>query len=260
MTATHTKSSYHRQAPTTAETVLNYPESAQSLAKVFDATILAMASLAEPGDAGNHIVRIQHYVRALASKLKATPAYAELLTEQYLGTLFQAAPWHDIGNAGIPDRILLKPGALTEEELDIVKTHPVIGRNTIDQIRQAAGVDMAFLDTAREIAYSHQERWDGSGYPQGLAGDRIPLAARLMAIADAYDALTSRRVYREGAPHDAAVQQIFQQRAAHFDPDMVDALIEIQDEFLTIAQRYADTDGDLQKKIEYMVTAIAESP
>ena len=239
---------------------MNHPESAQNLGKVLDATILAMASLAEPGEAGNHLLRTQRYVRALARKLKTSPAFADLLSEEYIDTLFQAAPLHDIGNAGIPDRILLKPGALTVDELDIIKTHPVIGRNTIDQIRQNAGVEMAFLDVAREIVYSHQERWDGSGYPQGIAGDLIPQAARLMAIADAYDALTNRRVYREGVPHDVAVQQIFQQRAAHFDPDMVDALIEIQDEFLVIAQRYADTDGDLQKKIEYMVTAIAESP
>jgi len=239
---------------------LNHPESAQNLGKVLDATILAMAALAEPGEAGNHLLRTQHYARALAGKLKASPAYADLLSEEYIGALFQAVPLHDIGNAGIPDRILLKPGALSVDELDIIKTHPAIGRNTIDQIRQTAGVEMAFLDLAREIVYSHQERWDGSGYPQGLAGDRIPVAARLMAIADAYDALTNRRVYREGVPHDVAVQQIFQQRASHFDPDMVDAFIEVQDEFLAIAQRYADTEGDLQKKIEYMATAIAESP
>ena len=238
---------------------MNHPESAQSLGKVLDATILAMASLAEPGEAGNHILRTQHYVRALARKLKANPAYAGLLSEQTIDTLFRAAPWHDIGNAGVPDRILLKPGALTEEELDIVKTHPAIGRNTIDQIQQVAGVAMEFLATAREIAYSHQERWDGTGYPQGLVGERIPVAARLMAIADAYDALTNRRVYREGVPHDVAVQQIFHQRAAHFDPDMVDAFIEIQDEFLAIARRHADTDGDFQKKIDYMAKAIAEN-
>ncbi len=219
-----------------------------------------MASIAEPGEAGNHIARIQHYVRALACKLKASPAYATLMTDPYIDTLFRAAPWHDIGNAGVPDRILLKPGGLTAEELDIVKTHPAIGRNTIDQIRQAAGESTDFLDVAAQIAYGHQEHWDGTGYPQRLAGDLIPVPARLMAIADAYDALTNRRVYREGVPHDVAVQQIFQERAAHFDPDMVDAFIEIQDEFLAIAQTHADTDVDFQKKIDYMAKAIAESP
>ena len=239
---------------------MSHPESAQSVSKVLDATILAMASLAEPGEAGNHILRTQNYVRALAIKLKPLPAYATLMTDSYIATLFTAAPWHDIGNAAVPDRILLKPAALTDEELEVIKTHPLIGRNTIDQIQRTAGVETEFLTTAREIAYCHQERWDGSGYPRGLAGESIPVAARLMAIADAYDGLTTRRVYREGVPHDVAVQQIFQQRAAHFDPDMVDAFIEIQDEFQAIAQRYADNDADFQKKIDYLAKAIAESP
>lgn len=230
------------------------------LGKVFDATIVAMASLAEPGEAGNHIVRVQHYMRALAQKLKASPGYARPMSDRTISLLFRAAPWHDIGNSGVPDRILLKPGPLTDEEMDIVKTHPVVGRNVIDQIKQAAGVSTEFLDTAQEIAYSHQERWDGSGYPLGLVGEQIPVAARLMAIADAYDALTSHRVYREGVAHDKAVQQIFQERAADFDPDMVDAFIEIQDEFAQIARRYADTDVDFQKRIDYMAKAIAESP
>ena len=237
-----------------------YGGSLHDLGRVFDATIVAMATLAEPGEAGKHIVRVQHYVRALAQKLKASAAHARPMSERTISLLFRAAPWHDIGNSGIPDRILLKPGPLTDEELDIVKTHPAVGGHVIDQIKLAAGVSTEFLDTAREIAYSHQEHWDGSGYPQGLAGEQIPLAARLVAIADAYDALTSHRVYREGAPHDKAVQQIFQERAAHFDPEMVDAFIEIQHEFRAIAQRYADTDTDFQKRIDYMAKAIAESP
>ena len=239
---------------------MDHPESDQSLGKVLDATILVMASLAEPGEAGKHISRTQNYVRALALKLKTVPAFARLLSDQYIATLFMAAAWHDIGNAGVPDRILLKPGALTEDELDVVKAHPVIGRNTIDEIQHRAGVSTEFLTMAREIAYCHQERWDGSGYPQELAAESIPVAARLMAIADAYDALTSRRVYREGVPHDLAVQQIFQERASHFDPDMVDAFIEIQDEFQAIAQRYADTEVDFENKIDYMAKAIAETP
>lgn len=234
--------------------------SLQDLGKVFDATILAMAALAEPGEAGSHIVRVQHYVRVLAQKLKSSPGYARPLSDRMISLLFRASPWHDIGNSGVPDRILLKPGPLTDEELDIVKTHPVVGRNVIDQIKHTAGGSTEFLDIAREIAYSHQERWDGKGYPQGLAGEQIPLSARLLAIADAYDALTSHRVYREGAPHDKAVQQIFQQRAEQFDPDMVDAFIEIQDEFAAIAQRFADTDTDFQKRMDYMAKAIAESP
>ena len=232
----------------------------QDVARVFDATILAMAHLAEPGEAGNHIVRIQHYVRALALKLKASPAHGRSMSEHRIGLLFRASPLHDIGNAGVPDRILLKPGPLSPEEIEVIRTHPILGRDTIDQIRGSAGVSTEFLEVARDIIYSHQEHWDGTGYPQGLAGEAIPMAARIMAIADAYDALTSDRVYRAGVAHDKAVQQIFQERAAQFDPDMVDAFIEIQDEFAAIAERLADTDSDLQRKIDYMAKAIAESP
>ena len=232
----------------------------QDMARVFDATILAMAHLAEPGEAGNHIVRIQHYVRALAQKLKASPAYGRSMSEHRIGLLFRASPLHDIGNAGVPDRILLKPGPLSPEETEVIRTHPLLGRDTIDQIRGSAGVSTEFLEVARDIIYSHQEYWNGTGYPQGLAGEAIPMAARIMAIADAYDALTSDRVYRAGVAHDKAVQQIFQERAGQFDPDMVDAFIEIQDEFAAIAERFADTESDFQQKIDYMAKAIAESP
>jgi len=235
-------------------------DSMQDMARVFDATVLAMAHLAEPGEAGNHIVRTQHYVRALAHKLKVSPAHGRSLSEHSIGLLFRACPLHDIGNAGVPDRILLKPGPLSPEEMDIIRTHPVLGRDAIDQIRTIAGVSTEFLEMARDIAYCHQEHWDGTGYPQGLAGEAIPMAARVMAIADAYDALTSDRVYRAGVAHDKAVQLIFQERAAQFDPDMVDAFIEIQDEFAAIAERHADTDSDFQQKIDYMAKAIAESP
>jgi putative two-component system response regulator len=235
-------------------------ESLQDLIKVLDATVLAMAAMAEPGEAGNHILRIQHYVRALGHKLKTSAAHGRPLSERAISLFFRAVPLHDIGNAGVPDRILLKPGPLSEEELAVVRTHPAAGRRAIDQIKKSAGLSTEFLEAAREIAYSHHERWDGTGYPQRLSGDSIPVAARLLAIADAYDALTSDRVYRAGVPHDKAVQQIFQERAAHFDPEMVDAFIEIQDEFAAIAQRFADTEGDLQKKIDYMAKAIAESP
>jgi putative two-component system response regulator len=232
----------------------------QDMARVFDATILAMAHLAEPGEAGNHIVRIQHYVRTLAQKLKASPAYGRSMSEHRIGLLFRASPLHDIGNAGVPDRILLKPGPLSPEETEVIRTHPILGRDTIDQIRGSAGVSTEFLEVARDIIYSHQECWNGTGYPQGLAGEAIPMAARIMAIADAYDALTSDRVYRAGVAHDKAVQQIFQERAGQFDPDMVDAFIEIQDEFAAIAERFADTESDFQQKIDYMAKAIAESP
>lgn len=227
---------------------------------LLDSMALAMAGLAEPGEAGHHIRRIQLYVQALATQLRASAAYAKDWSDEVIDTMMRGAALHDIGNSAVPDRILLKPGTLSAEEIDVVRTHPVIGRDIIDQIRRDAGVDVPFLAFAGQIAYGHHERWDGKGYPQGLDGDNNPAPARLMAIADAYDALTSDRVYRAGVPHDKAVQLIFQERGSQFSPDMVDAFIEIQHAFKEIAQQHADSENDLQKKIEYMARAIAESP
>jgi putative two-component system response regulator len=223
-------------------------------------TILAMSMLAETRDmdTGNHIRRTQNYVRALAQHLQHHPRFAAQLDASAIAMLFKSAPLHDIGKVGIPDRILLKPGRLTPEEFAVMKTHTTIGYDAIVQAENALGGPVEYLRVAKEIALSHQEKWDGSGYPQGLAGEAIPLSARLMAVADVYDALISTRVYKPGMPHDRAVQVIFQGRGAHFDPDMVDALIEIQDEFAAIAARFADSDSVLQQKMEYMAQAIAE--
>jgi putative two-component system response regulator len=219
-----------------------------------DVTILAMASLAETrdSDTGNHIRRTQHYVKALAEKLKPNPRFTEFLTDNNINTLFKSAPLHDIGKVGIPDCILLKPGRFEPHEMEIMKTHTTLGRDAIQQAENALGIQVEFLTIAKEIALCHQEKWDGSGYPGGLAGDEIPISARLMAVADVYDALVSRRVYKEGMPHEKAVQIIIEGKGKHFDPDMVDAFIEIHQEFLAIAQRYADTDTDMQKKLDYL--------
>ena len=227
-----------------------------------DVTILAMTSLAETrdSDTGNHIRRIQHYVQALAQSLKDHPRFADQLGPQAISLLFKSAPLHDIGKFGIPDRILLKPSSLSPEEFDIMKTHTTLGFEAIEQAEKALGLQAPLLRTAKEIVLSHQEKWDGSGYPQGLKGDEIPMSARLMAVADVYDALISQRVYKAALPHDRAVQIVFQGRGSHFDPDMVDAFIGIQDEFEAIAQRFANSDSNLQKKMEYMANAIAEQP
>ncbi|MFM2276095.1 MAG: hypothetical protein RL211_1967 [Pseudomonadota bacterium] len=224
--------------------------------------IFALTSLAETrdSDTGNHILRTQNYVKCLALRLQAHPKFAPILTSQYIATLFKSVPLYDMGSIGIPDRILLKPGSLIAAEFDIMKTHTTLARDAINNAEKILGRGTSFIPVARELVYSHQEKWDGSGYPQGLTGEQIPVSARLMAIADVYDALISPRVYKESLAHDKAVQVIFQARASHFDPDMVDAFIEIQDEFHAIAQHYADTDADLQKKIEYMANAIAENP
>jgi putative two-component system response regulator len=219
-----------------------------------DVTILAMASLAETrdSDTGNHIRRTQHYVKSLAWKLSNHPRFSAFLTPTNIATLFKSAPLHDIGKVGIPDRILLKPGKLTGEEFEIMKTHTTLGRDAIAHAERDLGMDVAFLIIAKEIAYSHQEKWDGSGYPQGLAGDQIPISARLMAVADVYDALISRRVYKQPMPHAEAVKIIQKASGTHFDPDIVNAFLEIADNFDAIATSYSDSEEDIQKKVRYL--------
>ena len=215
-----------------------------------DVTILAMASLAETrdSDTGNHIRRTQYYVKALAEKLQTHPRFSTYLSDQIIAMLFKSAPLHDIGKVGIPDRILLKPGKFEPEEFEIMKTHAALGRDAIQSAEDQLGMKVEFLTMAKEIAYGHQEKWDGGGYPRGVAGDAIPISARLMAVADVYDALISRRVYKEGMSHEKAVQIIVASKGSHFDPDMVDAFMGLQDEFRAIAARFADSDQDMAKK------------
>ena len=219
-----------------------------------DVTILAMASMAETrdSDTGNHIRRTQRYVKALAWKLSTHPRFSAFLTVQNIGLLFKSAPLHDIGKVGIPDRILLKPGKLTPEEFEIMKTHTTLGRDAIAHAEQELGAEVAFLTLAKEIAYSHQEKWDGSGYPEGLKGDQIPISARLMALADVYDALISRRVYKEPQTHEQAKAIIVQTSGRHFDPDVVEAFLAIEENFRAIALSYIDSDEDIKKKIDYL--------
>lgn len=207
-----------------------------------DVTIMALASLAETRDneTGNHIRRTQNYVRLLATELQQHPKFQQVLNDETIQLLYKSAPLHDIGKVGIPDCILLKPGQLTPEEFAIMKTHTTLGHDTIVAAEKLLDAPSSFLRLAREIAHSHQEKWDGSGYPQGLAGDAIPVSARLMAVADVYDALISRRVYKPAFPHDKAVEIIRQGRGTHFDPDMVDAFLAVAEGFQAIARRYTD--------------------
>ena len=215
-----------------------------------DVTIFTMASLAETRDneTGNHIRRTAYYVKTLAEKLRSNPRFSEFLTDKNIELLFKSAPLHDIGKVGIPDRILLKPGRFEGNEMEIMKTHTTIGRDAIEQAERELGTTVDFLKYAKEIAYGHQEKWDGSGYPEGLSGDAIPISARLMAVADVYDALISRRVYKDGMSHEAAVAIITEGRGKHFDPDMVDAFLQLQADFIDIAKRYADSDHDMEQK------------
>lgn len=222
----------------------------REVAAVQDVTIHAMASLAETRDneTGNHIRRTQLYVKLLAEKLRNNPRFrAELDSDKVIDLLVKSAPLHDIGKVGIPDRILLKPGRFEPDEFEIMKQHTTLGRDAIIAAESSLDLELPFLACAREIAYSHQEKWDGSGYPEGLSGDDIPVSARIMAVADVYDALISRRIYKPAMPHEKAVSIIAEGKGNHFDPDMVDAFLEIADECKAIADRYLDSDADLEK-------------
>lgn len=223
-------------------------ERTQELEELQDVAMVAMGSLAETRDpeTGNHIRRTQHYVRLLAMHLRDHPRFRDLLTPENITMLFKSAPLHDIGKVGVPDGILLKPGKLTAEEFEKMKAHPVFGRDAIVAARRAMTHAHNFLVFAEEIAYSHHEKWDGSGYPEGLKGEAIPISARLMAVADVYDALVSRRVYKPAFPHEKAVRIITEGRGSHFDPDMVDAFREISDRFHAVAEKYADSETDVR--------------
>lgn len=222
--------------------------------------VFALATLAEQreADSESHILRVQHYVLALTEALRSNAAYAGYLTPAYVETLHSSVPLYDMGSMGIPDRILLKPGRLSPEELAIMRSHTTIGHAAIERAEIMLGHSSPLLTIAKELVLSHQEKWDGSGYPQGLAGMAIPVSARILALADVYDALISSKVYKDGVSHGKAVEIILSERGKHFDPDIVDAFIEKQDVFQSIARLYADTEADMQHKIEYMANAIAE--
>jgi len=213
-----------------------------------DVTIEALASLAETRDneTGSHIRRTQNYVKALAEELVTHVRFSAYLDDAEIALLYKSAPLHDIGKVGVPDSILLKPGKLSDEEFETMKEHALYGRDALLRAEAALGdkASSSFLKLAREIAYSHHEKWDGSGYPEGMVGDAIPIAARFMAVADVYDALISRRVYKPPFSHEKAVDIIREGRGSHFDPDIVDAFLEIHESFRGIAIEYADSDEE----------------
>jgi HD-GYP domain-containing protein (c-di-GMP phosphodiesterase class II) len=214
----------------------------RELQRTQDVTILGLASLAETRDneTGAHIMRTQRYVRALAEELQGHPGFSDYLDQKTIDLLYKSAPLHDIGKVGIPDSILLKPGKLTDEEFVIMRTHADLGGRAIEVAEERLGCSTGFLQFGREIATSHHEKWDGSGYPQGLRGSEIPISGRLMAVADVYDALISKRVYKPAFPHTQAMQMIHEGSGKHFDPEIVAALDRIEDEIIEIAARYGD--------------------
>lgn len=207
-----------------------------------EAVILAMASLAETRDSetGNHIRRTQHYVRALARASRDRGLYMQVLDTDMVDLIYKSAPLHDIGKVGIPDSILLKPGKLDADEFAVMKTHAELGRQAIAEAERHLGGVSSFLSLAMEIAHSHHEKWDGSGYPRGLKGEEIPLSGRLMAIADVYDALVTERAYKSALPHAQAVEIIAGDRGRHFDPALTDVFMEIAASFETIHRAFSD--------------------
>jgi putative two-component system response regulator len=207
-----------------------------------DVTIRALARLAETRDneTGNHILRTQEYVRLLAQRVRMHPRFAEQLDERNIALIAKSAPLHDIGKVGIPDSVLLKPGKLTPEEWAIMKTHAKLGADAITRAEADALEPVKFLDYAKQVAMHHHERWNGSGYPDGLAGDAIPLAARLMAVADVFDAMISRRVYKLPIPMAQVRESMAAERGQHFDPDLLDNFIDGFEAFCDIARQHPD--------------------
>ncbi|MBT3354513.1 MAG: response regulator [Candidatus Scalindua sp.] len=204
-------------------------------------TIFAMAKLAESRDpeTGEHLLRIRDYVKILCHKLCQLPKYETIMDYDYIENICAASPLHDIGKVGISDNILLKPGKLTKEEFCAMQAHTTIGAETLREVnRLHAGND--FVKLGIDIAESHHEKWDGTGYPHGLAGENIPLVGRILALSDVYDALTSKRCYKEAFSHEKSLEIIIDGKGKHFDPDVVDSFIATQEDFVRIRERYDD--------------------
>ena len=217
----------------------------RELALTQDATIEMFASLTETRlpETGGHIMRTKGYVHVLARAVKEHPRFRHYLDDETIELMHRAAPLHDIGKIGVPDAILLKHGTLTEAEFQEIRKHPVYGRDAILQAERKMG-GSRFLELARVIAYSHHEKWDGTGYPEALRGDEIPIPGRIMALADVYDALVSKRVYKGPLRHRDTVVLISAGKGSHFDPDLVEAFIEHAERFRRIAHQYADFDEE----------------
>jgi putative two-component system response regulator len=206
-----------------------------------DVAIFAMAKLAESRDpeTGAHLERVQRYCKILTQGLRRAGRFPGQVDDEFVRLIYLTSPLHDIGKVGIPDCVLLKPGRLSDHEFEIMKTHTTLGGQTLEAaLRQFPGVE--FLRMARDIAVSHHERFDGTGYPGGLAGDAIPLCGRIVALADVYDALTSKRVYKDAFAHEVARAAIAKDAGTHFDPDVVAAFAAAEAEFAAVRLQFAD--------------------
>ncbi len=210
-----------------------------------DMMIFALAKLAESRDeeTGAHLERMREYCRILAEELSTRPEYRDIVDGEYVAQLYLTSPLHDIGKVGVPDRILLKPGRLTPEEFEVMKQHTILGGETLDAVAQNHP-EATFLQMARDIALSHHERLDGSGYPYGLRGEDIPLCGRIAALADVYDALTSKRVYKDAFGHETARDILIGDSGTHFDPDIVDAFLCREERFLEAKRQYQNDESE----------------
>jgi PAS domain S-box-containing protein len=223
-------------------------ESYKKVQSARNATILGLAKLAEYRDAdtGAHLERIREYSKVIAEELSKKPEYTGYITHDYIDDIYNSSILHDIGKVGIPDSILLKPAKLTSDEFDVVKQHSALGGEALKAVESKIE-GQSFLTLGKEIAFYHHEKWDGTGYPKGLKGTEIPLSARIVALADVYDALTSKRVYKEAFPHHEARQIIIESRGTHFAPDVVDAFLAHEDDFRKIREElFKDQDDEEQ--------------
>ncbi len=211
------------------------------LERTQDIIITSMGTLAEYRDleTGEHIKRTKAYVECLANYLSRDEKYAHALSKENIEWIVKSAPLHDIGKIGVPDSILLKPGKLTESEFEEMKKHTLYGKDAIKLVQEEMGYDN-FLKYGEEIAFTHHEKWDGSGYPRGLIGDEIPVPGRIMALADVYDALVNARVYKAAFSKEEAKKIILEGKGSHFDPSVVDAFISLESKFTEIANKYSD--------------------
>lgn len=221
-------------------------ERTREIALTQEATLETIANLAEYRDpeTGGHINRTKGYIKVLAEKLKEHPKYKDLINDDIINSYYKASPLHDIGKIGIRDEILLKPGKLTPDEFEEMKKHAAIGYETLKMAANQLG-ENSFLTYAMEFALHHHEKWDGTGYPDRLKGEEIPISCRLMAIADVYDALISKRIYKPAFSHEKSVSIICEGDGTHFDPDLIEIFKEINEEFRKIAIQFADSEEEL---------------
>ncbi|MBB4865229.1 putative two-component system response regulator [Pseudomonas nitritireducens] len=233
----------------------------RELQAIQDATLEAMATLCDLRDNphSNHLVRIEHYMRLLGTTLALQSEFAAELSVENIELLVRSAQLHDIGKVAVPDRILHSPGQLEEADRLILENHTTVGRDALAAAERKLGSPAEFLRYAKEIAYSHHEHWDGSGFPEGLAGDRIPLGARMLALIDCYDELTCRHAYRASQTPEEAAAQIKAGAGSQFDPRLVEAFGEAAEGFASIAQRYADSDEALGLELQRLEDAVTES-